>query len=243
MWALDITLHVSLCFRYKFSALEGLASSIRSFLCPSILSRTFPDAQVPCGIEISGQLCGASVCLDKMAPHYEATHKANVDEGPYCAKILDDGSASVHMIKKYSFPENGEGWFSSYSGIDPVVSRTAVGGCFAFDLQKTSPSELRFGVRQLGRGPSRHRLASVTVRFGPAEGTCVQFALSRALAADERLGDAALCAGTPPAVGRVEPAFLAPTLVLQTGTPPPEKPWQLAITVTLVFKAVKDAPS
>ena len=97
-------------------------------------------------------------------------------------------------------------------------------------------------MRQLGRGPPRHRLASVKVSFGAADGVCFQYPLSRALAADELIGDAALRAGAPPAVGRVDPAFLAPALVLLPGTPPPEKPWQLVMSFSLVFQVARDAP-
>ena len=196
--------------------------------------------QAPCGFASAGQLCGTAVSLEKMAAHYEAAHKATMDVGPFKAKILDDGSKIVQVSLISSYAGNGEGWFA-YSGLTPVVSRTAVGGCFAFDLQMTGHRELRFGVRHVGRGPPRHRLASVTVRFGPADGANFTFALSRALAADERLGDDALCAGAPPAVGRVDPAILAPTLVRDQATPPPEKPWELTVTVTLVFQVARAA--
>ena len=97
-------------------------------------------------------------------------------------------------------------------------------------------------MRQLGRIPPRHRLTSITVRFGSSSGMCVKYALSRALVADERLADGALCAGAPPAVGRVNPAFLAPALVLKAVAPPPGHRWQLAVSVSLVFQAVRDAP-
>ena len=123
-----------------------------------------------------------------------------------------------------------------------MLFRTAVGGYFAFDLQRFGPDELRFGVRQLGRVPLRHRLASVTVRLGSSSGMCVKYALSRALVADERLADDTLCTGAPPAVGRVNPAFLAPALVLKVVAPPPGHRWQLAVSVSLVFQAVRDAP-
>ena len=173
-----------------------------------------------------------------MAAHYEAAHGAFTCEGAFEAKVLDDGTKIAQMPLDYGFKINGKGWFV-YSGLDPAVFSTAVGGCFALDLQRINDNELRFGVRQLGRGPPRHRLSSVTVRFGPADGNCVQYVLSRALASDERIRDAALCAGTPPVVRRVDPAFLAPALVRRSGTPlgdpPPEKPWKLEIMVSLVF--------
>ena len=176
-----------------------------------------------------------------MAAHYKDAHSAFFRGGALKAKILDDGSKIVQLPLNYSFANNGLGWFA-YRGIDPHVFRTAVGSCYALDLQKTGPRELRFGVRQLGRGPPHHRLASVKVGFGAADGFCFQHPLARALAADERLEDAALCMGTPPAVGRVDPAFLAPVLVCRAGTPPPENPWLLEITLTLVFQVVRDAP-
>ena len=55
------------------------------------------------------------------------------------------------------------GWFVS-PGFTPVLFKTALGGCFAFDLWKFGPRDVRFGVRQLGRGPPRHRLTSLKVR-------------------------------------------------------------------------------
>ena len=174
-----------------------------------------------------------------MAAHYEEAHGAEIRGRPCSAKVLDDGSKVVQYILTYSFSDNGEGWIDC-CGLDLNVFRTAVGGCFALDLRKVGPRELRFGVRQLGRGPPRHRLASVMVRFGPVDDTCFQYRLSRALAADERLGDDALCAGTPPAVGRVDPEFLRTALVLRPGLP--GKPWRLAITLSLVFQVGRDAP-
>ena len=203
-------------------------------------SRFVISAQVPCGYaRAGGQPCAASVRLEQMAAHYEVAHGASIYAGLCNAKILDDGSKIVQHTQTHSFPNNSAGWFV-YSGLIPAVFRTAFGGCFALDLQCIGASELRFGVRQLGRGPPRHRLASVKVSFGPADGMCVQYPLSRALAADERLGDDALCAGTPPAVGRVDPALLAPTLVLWPGTPVPGKPWELVVTATLVFGAARE---
>jgi len=199
------------------------------------------DAQALCGFATAGRHCAAGVCLEKMAAHYAEAHEATLCRGRFAAKVLDDGSKRVQIVRSVEFPENGEGWFAQYAGLTPYVFRTAVGGgCFAFDLQKTGPGELRFGVRQLGRGPSRHRLASVTVRFGPAEGTCVQFALSRALAADERLGDDALCecAGTPPAVERVDAALLSRFLRPALAPSDSEAPWELAIAVSLVLQVV-----
>ena len=188
-----------------------------------------------------GQPCKASVCLDKMAAHYKEAHRAKIFDGPFNAKVLDDGSKVAQMPINYFFPNNVDGWFV-YSRLTPTVFSTAVGGRYALDIQRIGASELRFGVRQLGRGPPRHQLSSVKVSFGPADGMCVQYRLSRALAADERLGDDALCAGTPPAVGRVDPAVLAPALVLKPGASPSERPWQLAITLTLAFRVVRDAP-
>ena len=173
--------------------------------------------------------------------HYEEAHGAEIFSGPFNVKILDDGSKVIQTTLLYTFQDNGEGWFA-HSRLKSSFFRTAVGGCFALNLQTISASELRFGVRQLGRGPPRHRLASVKVSFGPADGTCFHVVLSRALAADERLGDDALCAGTPPAVMCVGPAFLAHALVRRPGTPPPENPWLLPITLTLVFQVEGDAP-
>ena len=196
---------------------------------------------MPCGFEGDVQPCAASVCLEKMVAHYEEAHGAEIFSGPFNVKILDDGSKVIQTTLLYTFQDNGEGWFA-HSRLKSSFFRTAVGGCFALNLQTISASELRFGVRQLGRGPPRHRLASVKVSFGTMEGTFLQYLLSRALAADERLGDAALCAGTLPAVGRVDPTILAPTLVLKPGTPPQEKSWQLFVTSTLVFRMVRDAP-
>ena len=199
------------------------------------------SSQVSCGITDSGVTCAASVCLEKMAAHYEEAHDAEIRGGSFNAKVLDDGSKVARMQLNYDFPNNGEGWFAE-SGLKPVVFGTAVGGRYALDLQRFSARELRFGVRQLGRGPPRHRLASVKVSFGSADGMCVQYSLSRALAANERLGDAALCGGTPPVVGRVDPAFLAPALVLNRTVPIAGRPWELAISFSLVFQVVRDAP-
>ena len=146
------------------------------------------------------------------------------------------------MTQIIAFPANGDGFLNNSVGNFPHVSRTPLGGCYAFELQKISAKDVRFCLRQLGRDPPCHRLASLKVSFGAADGNCFQYVLSRALAAEERMSDAALRAGTPPAVGRVDPAVLAPTLVLVPGTPPPGKPWQLAITSTLVFQVVRDTP-
>ena len=195
-------------------------------------------AQVPCGYERAGETCAASVCLEQMAAHYKEAHGAKICGGLFVAKINDDGSKFVEYSQIHSFPTNGEGWFI-FAGVKPIVFRTVIGGAFAFDLEKFSPNDIRFGVRQLSR-PPRHRLASVKVHVGPVGGTCFQYVLSRALAADERLGDDALCAGTPPAVGRVDPEFLRTALVLRPGLP--GKPWRLAITLSLVFQVARDAP-
>ena len=175
-----------------------------------------------------------------MAAHYGGAHNAVARAGCVSAKVLDDGSKVVQHVYPMSFPSNDEGWFV-YPSNRPFVFRPIVGGRYFLDIQKIGDSELRFGVRQLGRGPSRHRLASAAVRFGPADGTCFQYPLSRALAADERLLDDALCAGTPPAVVRVDPALLAPALVLSPALPRPPYPWKLIVSVTLVFQVVKDA--
>ena len=196
---------------------------------------------MPCGYARAGGPCAASVCLWKMAAHYEEAHDAEICGGPFKAKILDDGSRVVQHTQTFSFLKNGKGWFD-YPGLTSGVFRTAVGGCFALDLQKVGAKELRFGVRQLGCGPPRHRLSSLKVSFGAADGLCVLYPLSRALAADERLGDDALCAGMLPAVGHIDPALLAPTLALKLGTPPPERPWELAVALTLVFQAARDDP-
>ena len=198
---------------------------------------------MPCGYaRAGGQPCAASVCLEQMAAHYKEAHNAKIIGGPFIAKILDDGSKIVQMPLRFNFQNNGGNGCFVRSGILSAACQTAVGSCYALDLQRISASELRFGVRQLGRGPPRHRLASVKVSFGPADGTCFHVVLSRALAADERLGDDALCAGTPPAVMCVGPAFLAHALVRRPGTPPPENPWLLPITLTLVFQVEGDAP-
>ena len=175
-----------------------------------------------------------------MAAHYEEAHDATICSGPFKAKVLDDGSKIVRRERPYSYRNNDAGWFV-YAGLVPAVFRTAVGGCYALDLKKIGASELRFGVRQLGRGPLRHRLASVKVSFGETDGTCFQYSLSRALAADERLEDDDLCAGSSPAVVRVDPAFLTPALVLDTGVPQLEEPWWLTITVSLVFRVAREA--
>ena len=189
-----------------------------------------------------GETCAASVCPEKMAAHYEEAHDATIFDGPFKAKVLDDGSKIVQMPLPYFFQNKEDDEWFTYSFYSLCIFSTAFGGCFVLDLQCFSDSELRFGVRQLGRGPPRHRLASIMVRFGTLDGACHQYLLSRALAADERLGDDALCAGTPPVVGRVDPALLAPTLVLKPGNPPPEEPWELSITSTLLFQVVRDAP-
>ena len=183
------------------------------------------------------------MCLEKMAAHYVERHGAKKPRARLTAKVLDDGSKSVQETFAYSLLRNDEYWFIS-AGLTPYLFKTVIGGCYAFDLQRAGPNlkELRFAVRQLDRGPPRHRLASVKVRFGPADGMCVQYPLLRALAADERLENSAMCAGAPPVVGRVDPALLAPTLVLKPGNPPPEEPWELSITSTLLFQVVRDAP-
>ena len=191
---------------------------------------------MPCGYARAGRPCAASVCLEQMAAHYKEAHGATIRRGPFKAKVLDDGSKIAQMPLGYTFSNNGEGWFA-YSGLDPPVFRTAVGGCYAFDLQRISASELRFGLRQLGRGPPRHRLASVKVSFGSADGICFQYPLSRALAADERLEDDALSAGTTPVVMCVDPAFLARALVPDASVPRPKGPWELSIVLTLLFHA------
>ena len=154
-----------------------------------------------------------------------------------------DPEFSLSLLRRtqaYSFQRGDASWFI-YAGLDPYLFQPVIGGCFALDFQKIGAGELRFGVRQLGRGPPRHRLASVKVRFGVEAGTHVQYLLSRALTAEERLADDALCAGRPSAVARVDPAFLAPALVLSSDVPLPEKPWDLKISVSLVFQTVKDA--
>ena len=203
------------------------------------------DAQVICGYARAGEPpCAASVCLENLAAHYEEAHQGSKTRSvrPVTTRTLFDGSRSATKALTYSFRKNDGGWFENSAGLAPYVFKTAIGGCYALDLQNVGGKEMRFGVRQLGRGPPRHRLASVKVSFGTMEGTFLQYLLSRALAADERLGDAALCAGTLPAVGRVDPTILAPTLVLKPGTPPQEKSWQLFVTSTLVFRMVRDAP-
>ena len=194
------------------------------------------DAQVPCGYVENGQPCAASVCLEQMAAHYKEAHDAETDFG-YDAKINDDGSKLVQFSQNYIFPNN-KGVFLD-SRLCPTIFKPVVGGCYVLDLIKIGPKELRFGVRQLGRGPSRHRLASATVRFGPADGKCFQFPLSRALAADERVRDAALRVGTPPAVESIDPAFLARALVFDTSVPRPDEPWELEVSVSLVFQVVE----
>ena len=200
-----------------------------------------PIAQVPCGYDVAGEPCAARVCLEKMAAHYMGAHEAEMAGGahswPCPAKILDDGSKVVLERLLYTFPNNGAGWFV-YSALNPAIFRTVIGGLYALDLQRFNASELRFGVRQLSLDPPRHRLASMKVSFGAADGICFQYPLSRALAADERLEDDALCASTPPVVMCVDPAFLAPALVLRPGTPPPEDAWGLTITLSLVFQLV-----
>ena len=192
---------------------------------------------MPCGYVRLGEPCEASVCLGRMAAHYEEAHGAEMVGGSRDLRILDDGSKSVEMMQDADFPHNGKGWFAC-SGLGLKVLQPTIGGSYTLDFQRIGANELRFAVRQLGRGPPRHRLASVKLSFGPANGLCVQYPLSRALAADERLGDVALCAGTPPAVGRVDPALLAPALVHKPGTP---RPWYLAVTSTLVFQVARDA--
>ena len=195
-------------------------------------------AQVPCGYERAGETCAASVCLEQMAAHYKEAHGAKICGGLFIAKIFDDGSKFVEYSQIHTFPTNDKGWFI-FTGVKPIVFRTVIGGAFAFDLEKIGADDIRFGVRQLSR-PPRHRLASVKVHVGPVGGTCFQYVLSRALAAEERLGDDALCAGTPPPVVRVDPAFLAPALVHTPGAPALEKPWELAITLSLVFQVVRE---
>ena len=178
-----------------------------------------------------------------MAAHYGAAHEAVLEGGPFTAQILDDGTKVVQMSLHCEFPDNGEGWFAC-EGLRPIVFRTAVGGCYAFELLRPFARRLRFGVRSLGRDPARHRLASVTVRFGPPDGVCFQHPLSRALAADERLVNDVLCAGMLPAVGRVDPLALAPTLIPRPGTPPFGLlvSWELSIGLSLEFRVVGGAP-
>ena len=202
------------------------------------------DAQVICGYARAGEPpCAASVCQENLAAHYEEAHQGSKTRSvrPVTTRTLFDGSRSATKALTYSFRKNDGGWFENSAGLAPYVFKTAIGGCYALDLQNVGGKEMRFGVRQLGRGPPRHRLASVKVSFGSADGTCVQYHLSRVLAADERLGDAALCAGTPPAVVRVDPAFLAPTLVLDASDPRLERPWDLKVATTLVFEVMKVA--
>ena len=197
---------------------------------------------MPCGYGWVGEVCAASVCLEKMVAHFKEAHGAFICGGPFKMKFLDDGSKSFQMTQLMEFPTNGDGFLIDTLGNFPRVSKTPLGGSFAFELQRFGPKDFRFCVRQLGHGPPRHRLASLKVTFGAADGNCFQYVLSRALAAEERMSDAALRVGTPPAVGRVDPAVLAPTLVLVPNIPPPGKSWQLAITSTLVFQVVRDAP-
>ena len=182
------------------------------------------------------------MCLEKMAVHYVERHGAKKPRARLTAKVLDDGSKSVQETFAYSLLRNDEYWFIS-AGLTPYLFKTVIGGCYAFDLQRAGPNlkELRFAVRQLDRGPPRHRLASVKVRFGPADGMCVQYPLLRALAADERLENSAMCAGAPPVVGRVDPTFLAPALVPIPIVPRPAEPWSLKVSVDLVFEVVRGA--
>ena len=208
-------------------------------IIPPITSHERAQVQ-RCRYEREGLPCFSGGRLENMAAHFTEAHGAEIIGGPFLAQVLDDGSKIVrHTQVLPPFSRNSGAWFSC-AGNSPFLFRTALGGCFAFDLQKVGPDELRFGVRRLGRGPLRHRLASVSVSFGAAGGTCIQFALSRALAADERLGDDALCAGVPPAVGRVTPALLAPTLARVLAASSPERRWELAVTFSLVFHMAGD---
>ena len=209
-------------------------------------SRTHPRSRLcitlqgVCGFaNAAGPPCAASVCLEKMTAHYKEAHKAETEATFINADVLIDGSKVIAVTVNYSFPKSDQGWFI-YRGIKPNILKPVIGGCFAFDIQKFSASELRFGVRQLGHGPPRHRLASAKVRFGIEAGAHFQYILPRALTAEERLADDTLCAGTPPAVVRVDPAFLAPALVLSSTVPAPEKPWRLDISVTFVFQVMRD---
>ena len=188
----------------------------------------------------AGPPCAASVCLEKMAAHYVDAHNAEMRRSVAPVNVLADGSKSLQISLNYSFEKKEKGSFIP-KGICPYIFKPAIGGCFALDLRRFSASELRFGVRQLGRGPPHYRLASAKVRFGAEAGSHVQYLLPRALTAEERLADDALSAGTPPAVVRVDPAFLLPALVLSSTVPPPEKPWNLDTSVTLMFEVVKDA--
>ena len=149
-----------------------------------------------------------------MADHFASAHEAErlqTSRSRMTAIVLDDGSKIILESSIYS----------------PYVFRTVIGGCFSFEFERTGANEIRFGVRQLGRGPPRHRLASVMVRFGPADGLCVQFPLSRVLTAEEHLRNDALCAGTPPAVMRVDPIVLSPTLAIEG---------DLVVSFTLTFR-------
>ena len=177
-------------------------------------------------------------CLEHMAAHYVTVHGAKKPRAQVTANVLDDGSKSILASFKFSFPKNDEGWLAS-SGFSPCLFRTVIGGCYAFTLRKHGDKEIRFAVRLLGRGPPRQRLASAKVRFGSLDGTCVQYLLSRVLSPQERMEDDALCAGAPPAVVRVDPAFLAPALVLNPSTP--RQPWDLLVSVLLVFEVVRDS--
>lgn len=47
--------------------------------------------------------------------------------------------------------------------------------------------------------------------------------------------------GTPPAVRYVDPDFLARALVLSPTLPQPANPWELIVSVSLVFQVVGDA--
>ena len=198
-------------------------------------------AQVRCGYSHEGRLCAASICLEKMTAHYLLAHEYYGVSRPLYAKVLEGGSKLIDELAEIAFEKNDERWFDNCIWLPPLSFRTVIGGFFALELANSGPGELRFGVRQLGRGPPCHRLASVKVRFGPANGYCVHCPLSRTLAADERLRDDALCAGTPPAVGRINPAFLAPTLVLDTRVPRRDAPWILTASALLVFEELKDA--
>ena len=201
----------------------------------------FPTLQGSCGFARSaGPPCAASVCLEKMAAHYKEAHGAIERDTLVDADVLGDGSKRVLLTLNYSFPKIGDGWFI-YDGFTNNIFKPVFGGCFNLEIRKFGANELRFGVRQLGRGPPRHRLASVKVRFGHEAGAHFQYILPRALTAEERLADDALSAGRPPAVARVDPDLLATAMVLSSALPPPKDPWDLELSTTLVFEVVEDA--
>ena len=186
----------------------------------------------------SGQPCGALVCLQLFKEHFAEAHRAS-SHALRPAPAPMGGPVRVHEGVTYAFPKGDGAFMEATCGLSVCLFMppASIGGCFAFDLQKLAPRELRFGVRSLGRGSPRHRLAAVRVSFGALDGTCVRYRLARALTADESLATDALVEGaTPPAV-RVDPSFLAPVLVLN---PAPAgsrlgKPWELKVTVELTF--------